>query len=97
MYRQGDVLLIPIKELPKGLKEKDKILAYGEATGHKHQFIEATAKVFDNGTGQQYVMLKQKSVLQHEEHSSITIPKGEYKVVLQREQDIVEGVRQVMD
>lgn len=41
MYRQGDVLLVPIKKLPENLKS-DKpakvILAYGEVSGHHHRF-----------------------------------------------------------
>ena len=42
MYRQGDVLLMPIKTLPGGLVpvprdlERGTVLAYGEATGHAH-------------------------------------------------------------
>jgi hypothetical protein len=43
--RQGDILLVPIDELPKGLKEVPRdeggiVLAEGEATGHFHR-IEA--------------------------------------------------------
>ena len=33
--RQGDVLL-ESSRIPKDAKEKDKVLAYGEATGHAH-------------------------------------------------------------
>jgi hypothetical protein len=41
MKRQGDVLLIPVDEIPAGLKTVPRdngrvILAYGEATGHAH-------------------------------------------------------------
>jgi len=41
MYRQGDVLLIKINELPKDVKfktRKDKIILKGEVTGHAHRF-----------------------------------------------------------
>lgn len=51
MYRQGDVLIKPIKSIPNEslLKKVDKddgrvILAYGEVTGHCHAF-ERTDKV----------------------------------------------------
>lgn len=42
MYRQGDVLLVEVKDIPKRAKDitpKDRIvLAYGEVTGHAHAF-----------------------------------------------------------
>lgn len=40
MFRQGDVLLVEVKAIPKGAQDvtpKDRIvLAYGEVTGHAH-------------------------------------------------------------
>lgn len=40
MFRQGDVMLVEVKSLPKDLKDvtpNDRIvLAYGEVTGHAH-------------------------------------------------------------
>lgn len=95
--RQGDVLLEQISKLPKGLKQKDKILAYGETTGHKHQFVSELATVFEDKLRKQFVELKEQSILEHEEHTKIALPKGVYKVTIQREFDIVEGTRQVMD
>ena len=42
MFRQGDVLLMEVKSIPKKAKDvtpKDRIvLAYGEVTGHAHAF-----------------------------------------------------------
>lgn len=41
MYRQGDVLLVPVAGVPAGLKSRGvgkTILAYGEVTGHHHRF-----------------------------------------------------------
>jgi len=96
MYRQGDVLLKKINELPKNLTEKDKILAYGEATGHKHQFVSPTVTVLTDGTTQ-FCVVEEESVLEHEEHENIQIPAGIYEVVPQVEFDLLEGVRQVMD
>lgn len=97
MFRQGDVLLVKIDKLPSGLKEKDKILAYGEVTGHRHQFSSEQVCVFENEQKQQFVDVQEDSPLLHEEHNIIQVPKGVYKVVLQREFDIIAGVRQVMD
>ena len=96
MWRQGDVLLRQIQTFPKGLKEKDKILAHGEVTFHTHRFEDEHTKVLTDGN-QQYVVLEQPAELIHEEHESLEIPKGVYEVVIQREYDVVEGARRVMD
>ena len=41
MFRQGDVLVVPVDEIPTGLKKVPReqgrlVLAHGEATGHAH-------------------------------------------------------------
>ena len=97
MYRQGDVALVKITKLPKKLVEKDKVLALGETTGHKHQFVSQSVQVFRDNKNNQFVDVKQDSELVHEEHHKLQIPKGKYKVVLQREFDLVSGTRQVLD
>jgi hypothetical protein len=98
IFRQGDVLLRQIKELPKGLKPKqDKVLAYGEATGHMHLFFNPYTELYVDMEGKQYVYLVEDSLLEHEEHASVMIPQGTYEVVIQREFDLLEGTRQVAD
>ena len=98
MIRQGDVLLRRIDRLPKGLNQRDdKVLAYGEVTGHSHKFESEDALVFANSLGQQFVQVLIASELLHEEHKSILVPEGTYEVVIQREYDIQEGIRQVLD
>ena len=99
MYRQGDVLLRKIKSLPKGLVKKNKVLAYGETTGHSHQFKanDDCVMVFHDADGKQYVQVLKPTELQHEEHDWLDIEQGNYEVIQQREFDIVEGTRRVMD
>ena len=99
IYRQGDVLLRKIRNLPTGLKQKDKVLAYGEATNHSHQFKapDDYVLVFHDGDGKQYVQVLKPTELQHEEHDWLDIEQGNYEVIQQREFDIVEGIRRVMD
>jgi len=98
LIRQGDVFLKKINELPKELKQKeDKIIAWGEVTGHKHRFESDNVLVLVDNEGKQYVDVKQESELVHEEHKNLVIPKGLYEVIIQRELDIIEGVRQVVD
>ena len=95
MMRQGDMLLVRINAAPMGLKKKDCVLARGEATGHSHRMVGGTT--FADTAGQQYVVLEKEGMLLHEEHDQITVPKGAYKVLLQREYSVVEGIRQVLD
>jgi len=93
-YRQGDVLLVSTTETVGNTTARDeKVLAYGEVTGHKHRlhgdvlFYEADTLEVGSGGAK----------LTHEEHAELEIPAGTYKVILQREFDLLEGVRQVMD
>jgi hypothetical protein len=97
MFRQGDVLLREVTKLPNGLVEKNKILAYGEATGHHHRFESVQVQVFKDDNGKQFVEVKEPSKLVHEEHAELEIPKGTYVVVTQREFDVIQGIRQVID
>ena len=97
--RQGDVLLRKINTLPKGLKEKNKILAYGEITGHHHRFREnlQCVSVFADEQGKQFCDVKSEAVLEHEDHAHLKVPEGKYEVIIQREFDLIEGVRSVCD
>ena len=95
LLRQGDVLLRKIGRLPTGLVAKDRTLAVGEITGHHHTLN--AGKVFVDSGGQQFVQLAAPTVLAHQEHAPLAVPKGVYQVVLQREFDVVEGVRRVLD
>jgi len=92
---QGDVFLTRIPALPRGCKRKDNVLAHGETTGHKHQVV-GKAQVYEL-EGKQYVEVHEQSVLQHEEHNHQQLMPGIYEVELQREFDLVQGIRQVMD
>lgn len=103
IYRQGDVLLIKVTELPKRCKDitpKDRIvLAYGEVTGHAHAvYPEVVGE--DHGKpltrlpaalwdagAERFLQVMENTALKHEEHSPIPLEKGIYKVVRQREYD----------
>lgn len=92
--RQGDVFLLKVDRLPANIKRKDNILAYGETTGHKHQVVGASV-LTDGNT--QYVEVAAEAELVHDEHAPHKLSKGVYKVVLQRELDLLGEIRQVMD
>lgn len=97
MYRQGDVLLIEVQSIPQdACQEKGQaILAHGEVTGHDHRIKDRSAKVLKKGS-KRYLRLAKGSVLEHEEHGHLTIPKGDYEIIVQREY-APEAIRNVAD
>ncbi|HEY9715116.1 MAG TPA: hypothetical protein V6C72_16720 [Chroococcales cyanobacterium] len=99
-YRQGDVLLVKISELPKdAVKElaSDKIvLALGEATGHSHCLTAPQGATLFAQNEERYFEIKHSSSLVHEEHSPINLDPGLYRVVRQREYT-PERIRRVAD
>jgi len=106
IYRQGDVLVIPVGKIPTGLRRTKAItLALGEVTGHHHSILdienaEGYAPVEETETVGQlvtYLRVTAESVeLTHQEHSTINIPKGDYEIVKQVE-FTPEALRNVAD
>lgn len=105
LYRQGDVLLVAVKELPadaKRLRPKRLILAEGEVTGHVHELIGGNVELFEDkkpGTevaGVIYAKIMAAPELRHAEHSTQVIEPGIYRVVRQREYTAAE-IRRVTD
>ena len=101
MYRQGDVLLIPAKSIPAGTKKVNReqgriVLALGEATGHAHAVETLGAELFAGGDARYLKVPSTGASLVHEEHGTIALPEGAYKVVLQREYSPQE-IRRVCD
>jgi len=103
-YQQGDVLIKPIV-LPSDVKKvspKDRgyILAEGEATGHAHRIIEIESDIIEmfEKDGQLYVKNKKPVSIVHEEHKTIEIPQGEWKIEIVKEYDhFLEEARNVQD
>lgn len=96
MYRQGDLLIVKINDLPQGLEIKDNILAYEEATGHKHQLV-GQVQLFRDKIDNQYFEVKEISRLVHEEHADVELISGFFKVIRQREYDMTDSISFVMD
>jgi hypothetical protein len=87
MWRQGDIYIDKIDQVPKGARKLDHcVLAEGEVTGHMHQVVDLeTAELYVKG-GKQYLNVKAESaVVSHDEHGPVTLPKGTYSVWRQRE------------
>jgi hypothetical protein len=97
MYRQGDVLLVPVETIPSDAKRVPApiILAHGEATGHAHEIKSRNAKLFES-TGKRFLRLTKTAILEHQEHDPVTLPSGDYEVIRQREYH-PEEIRNVAD
>lgn len=102
-FRQGDVYIFQVDstEDKKFMKVPNFILAEGEVTGHKHNLMPleggevSVKKVSDmeifvdiKGTGAQVV---------HDEHETITLEPGTYRVQIQQEYDPATYRRYVAD
>jgi hypothetical protein len=103
MYRQGDVLVVPIGKLPQGLEQVPPegnrvVLAHGEATGHAHAIKKQEASLFrDPKLMAVFLQVGQEgALLEHDEHSTIKLPSGNYQVIRQREYS-PQAIRNVAD
>lgn len=88
IFRQGDTLIIPCDVIPTGLKQTKKVcIALGETTGHHHSIYEgATGYASDVDALVDYIEVTTPSAdLVHQEHTSISIPKGTYRTIRQVE------------
>jgi hypothetical protein len=105
-FRQGDVYLESVSEVShegysKVSPENGKlILAYGEVTGHHHSILvddAAGVELFRNSSGDMILHVKDDpATITHQEHSSVTLPVGDYVAYIQEEYD-PEGMRRVQD
>jgi len=104
MYRQGDVMIRQINQLPakaKALNTKGRIvLAYGEVTGHAHAIAEGQAKEYTMADAanvvRRFLSVASGAEVKHEEHATINLPAGVYEIVQQREYS-PEAIRNVAD
>lgn len=93
LLRQGDVLLVPIEEVPEGAKPVPRvggrlIAAEGEATGHAHAIVDESAElVTAEGAEELYLLVHGSKPVElvHEEHGTVSVPPGSYEVRRQRE------------
>lgn len=100
-FRQGDVLVEYIGEIPPAAKRVSKrglkriTVAHGEATGHHHS-IDIAAADWWKSDQEQFVEVKQATALTHQEHALIPLAPGQVKIVRQREYS-PEEIRNVAD
>lgn len=105
VFRQGDVLLIPVKTIPEDAKPQPLqngkvILAFGEVTGHHHRFefmdTSENARLFYAADGSRYLEVTAPAELLHEEHATVAVPVGKYALPSQVEYTPAE-LRRVAD
>lgn len=104
MYRQGDVLVIPVASIPKVVEPVAReggrvVLAHGEVTGHAHAIRDKRAALFRDPKLMavfMHVSGDAPVALEHDEHDTITIPPGNYQVIRQVEYTPA-AIRQVAD
>lgn len=103
-YRQGDVLIERVDTLPSAaLTARPRqggrlILAAGSVTGHHHAIASVEADLFEAAgePGVTYLVARGSVALSHEEHSTITLPTGVYRVSIQKEYT-PQAIRNVAD
>lgn len=98
LLQQGDILISKIDSLPKCCKSlKTRDIERSQTTGHAHKLSggDCSIKSKDN---KKFILVKRQTVLKHEEHKPIKIPKGIYEIRKVVEYDhFTEEARQVQD
>ena len=89
MYRHGDILLVPVPSVPQDARREDRngnlVVAQGEATGHSHRIEDERAERWLTSRREAFLVLPVAAEIRHEEHRTLTLPPGTYRVVRQRE------------
>lgn len=102
IYRQGDVLIRRVRRRPRDARAEVQdgrlVLARGEVTGHAHVITEPDAGLLSvSGQVDRWLRVRTKATLVHEEHAPITLPRGIYRVSIQREWSDAMKPRAVLD
>ncbi len=99
IFRQGDVLIERIENIPSSAKKQRRkgriILAHGEATGHHHS-VDFDSADWWKTESEQFVDVKKPTRVVHQEHTAIDLTPGKYRVRRQREYS-PEVIRNVTD
>jgi hypothetical protein len=98
MWRHGDVLIQSCDSVPQDAKRLPHCtLAKGELTGHAHRIQEpGAAALYESGDQRYLAVIAERASLIHQEHAPITLPRGVYRVWIQREYTPRE-IRRVLD
>lgn len=101
--RHGEIMLMPVREVPRGNTQKvDSYIVGHSETGHHHVLEGATFEVTEDEKKELYFRLFEPTKLVHkkttDKHRTLTIPAGIYKRYHDTEYDVWAGViRDVKD
>lgn len=102
MFRQGDILLVLVDgDMPKGARAVERdgdsvVIAHGEATGHRHRIRSRDAELYEHADAR-FLRVRAPVDLVHEEHATIELRSGLYKIVRQREYVPSSKPREIAD
>ena len=95
IYRHGDVIIEHCSDEPSAAPvPRDSrghvVLAEGEATGHAHRIRARSVALYPidgsaNDSGVRLLVVTRPVALRHEEHRTLTIPPGRYRVRVKRQ------------
>lgn len=92
-YQHGDVLIIEVESIPatarKQKRKGDLILMEGELTGHAHRVKESKVDSYIDDA-MLYIEALLPCEVTHEEHNTIALPPGKYRIAQVREYDHLE-------
>ena len=98
--RQGDVALVRINAIPEGAKKVKRngaiVLAEGEVTGHAHTIAEPSVEIYERDGAMYLNVHDGGAALEHQEHATIAVEPGTYRVQKQCEY-APEAIRRVAD
>lgn len=104
LIRQGDIMLVPVKELPTGgtrSSKRELTIALGEATGHHHTLYPTDKKskaTLVEVNGRRFIDVGAEYFLRHQEHEEHRIVPGLYEIVIEEEYDpFEEEMKKVVD
>jgi hypothetical protein len=96
--QQGDVLFKKIASIPADAKESDeKVIMHGES-GHAHRVARNAAAAVLIVGAMRYLRVDADTPIEHEEHKTIILPPGTYRIDQVREYShFDEEARYVID
>ena len=98
VFRHGDLLIIEVSSIPNtAVPLSTNIIAEGEKTGHNHE-LNGPHQIYETLDKHTYFDAKQDLVVKHPEHNTIQIPKGNYKILHEREYNPLKNIeKEVVD
>jgi len=95
LWRQGDLYIERVSAVPPGsIGLPHLVLAEGELTGHRHRIENDEGAVLFEMCGERFLEVTDESAdLVHDEHGTIHLDRGIYRVWRQREFDPTQRTR----